>query len=109
MRTPDRDEFPNEGVFLEIVPNRRIVFTDAFGPGWVPKPDPLMVVDLTLEDEDGGTRYTAKVSHWSVEAHERHEAMGFYSGWNPCLDGLVELLGATSASLRTGCKPLDSK
>ena len=29
MRDPDGNEFPNRGVFLEVVPNERLVFTDA--------------------------------------------------------------------------------
>ena len=37
MRGPDGEESPNEGVYLEIVPNRKIVFTDAFTEGFAPK------------------------------------------------------------------------
>ena len=30
MRSPEGQEFPNRGVYLEVVPNERLVFTDAF-------------------------------------------------------------------------------
>ena len=30
MRSPEGQEFPNAGVILEVVPERRIVMTDAF-------------------------------------------------------------------------------
>src|SRR3954469_18195245 len=38
MRAPDGAEYPTRGIFLEVVPNERIVFTDAFEPGWIPHP-----------------------------------------------------------------------
>ena len=92
MRSPEGQEFPNVGVFLEVVPNERLVTTDAFGPGWEPKPDPFMVAIVTLEDEGGKTLYTATARHWTAEAKEKHEAMGFHEGWNKALDQLVELV-----------------
>ena len=42
MRAPDGSEYPNQGVFLEIAAPRRLVFTDAFGPGWVPSDKAFM-------------------------------------------------------------------
>ena len=36
MEGPDGTEMPNEGVFLEIVPDKKIVFTNAFTAGWIP-------------------------------------------------------------------------
>ena len=61
MRAPDGTPMPNEGVFLEVVPARRVVFTDAFGPGWVPH-GPFMVAIIEFADEGGRTRYTARVA-----------------------------------------------
>ena len=77
------------GVYLEVVPNERLVFTDAFTSAWEPREGaPFMVVIVTLEDEGGKTRYTAHVRHWTVDARERHEAMGFYNGWGICAEQL---------------------
>ncbi|MCB5174901.1 MULTISPECIES: SRPBCC family protein [Microvirga] len=90
MRAPDGTDMPNEGVFLEVEPNRRIVFTDAFRTGWIPQ-DPFMAVTVTFEPEGAGTRYTVRVRHWSEEARQRHEAMGFHEGWGICLGQLAEL------------------
>ena len=89
---PEGNEHPDEGVFLEVVPNERIVFTDAFSKGWQPKPDPFMLAIVTLEDEEGKTRYTATVRHWTAEAKERHEAMGFHEGWGQALNQLAQLV-----------------
>jgi uncharacterized protein YndB with AHSA1/START domain len=92
MADPEGNEYPNEGILLEVVPNEKIVFTDAFTADWEPKPDPFIVATITLEDEAGKTRYTARVLHWTVEAKERHEKMGFHEGWGQALDQLSELV-----------------
>src|SRR5690606_35044208 len=56
MADPDGNEFPNPGVYLEVVPGRRLVFTDAYTEAWVPSEKPFFTCILTFEDEGGGTR-----------------------------------------------------
>lgn len=64
MRDPEGNDYPNPGVYLEVVPNRKIVFTDAFTEAWVPSDKPFMVATVTFEDLGGGkTRYTAVARH----------------------------------------------
>ncbi len=93
MRAPDGTEYPTSGVFLEIVENERIVFTDGYEPGWLPAEDHFMTAMITLEPVAGGkTRYTARALHKSVADRERHEEMGFYQGWGECLDQLAALV-----------------
>jgi uncharacterized protein YndB with AHSA1/START domain len=92
MRGPDGNEFPNRGVYLEIVPNERLVFTDAYTEAWAPSEKPFMTVILTFDDEDGKTRYTARVRHWTVADREAHEKMGFHQGWGQCADQLAALV-----------------
>jgi uncharacterized protein YndB with AHSA1/START domain len=92
MRGPDGSEFPNRGVYLEVVKNRRIVFTDAFSAAWEPSAKPFMTVILTFEDEGGKTRYTALVRHWTVADRQAHEKMGFHEGWGRCADQLIALV-----------------
>jgi uncharacterized protein YndB with AHSA1/START domain len=89
MRDPEGHEFPNRGVYLEVVPNERLVFTDAYTKAWEPSGKPFMTVILTFEDEGGRTRYTARVRHWTVEDLETHEKMGFHEGWGRCTDQLA--------------------
>ena len=91
MRDPDGREFPNRGVYLEIVKNERIVFTDAYTKAWEPSEKPFMTVILTFADESGKTRYTARVLHWTVADRETHEQMGFHKGWGICADQLAAL------------------
>lgn len=93
MKSPDGQEMPNRGTYLEVVPNKKIVFTDAYVGDWAPSPNkPFMTVILTFEDEAGKTRYTARVRHWTAEDKETHEKMGFHQGWGICADQLTELV-----------------
>jgi uncharacterized protein YndB with AHSA1/START domain len=91
MRGPDRTEMPNRGVYLEVVPNERLVFTDAYTKAWEPSGKPFMTVILTFADEGGKTRYTARVMHWTVVDREAHEKMGFHEGWGIATDQLTAL------------------
>ena len=93
MRGPDGAEFPNRGIYLEVVPNRKLVFTDAYTSAWVPSEKPFMTGILTFEDAGNGTtKYTARVVHWSAADREAHEKMGFHQGWGQCADQLEALL-----------------
>ncbi|MBB3394548.1 SRPBCC family protein [Rhizobium sp. BK060] len=93
MRSPEGQEFPNRGVYLEIVENEKIVFTDAFTSAWVPSEKPFFVGIIVLEDlGNGRTKYTAKARHWTAADKEQHEQMGFHEGWGKCADQLAELL-----------------
>jgi uncharacterized protein YndB with AHSA1/START domain len=92
MKGPDGQEMPNRGVYLEVIKNERIVFTNAYTKAWEPSDKPFMTVILTFEDEGGKTRYTARVRHWSVEDREMHEKMGFHQGWGQCADQLTALV-----------------
>jgi uncharacterized protein YndB with AHSA1/START domain len=87
MRGPAGEENRLEGVYLEVMPERRIVSTDAFTAGWVPA-GPFMVRVDEFAEEDGRTRYTATARHWTAEARDNHAAMGFEQGWNAATDQL---------------------
>lgn len=92
MRSPEGEEFPNEGVFLEVVPVRRLVFTDAYAAGWFPSAKPFFtgIVEMT-DDGAGGTTYVARARHWTEEDKTRHAEMGFHPGWNAAADQLSAL------------------
>jgi uncharacterized protein YndB with AHSA1/START domain len=92
MRSPEGREMPNRGVYLDVVENERLVFTDAYTQAWEPSQKPFMTVVLTFEDEGGKTRYTARVRHWTAADREAHEAMGFHEGWGRCADQLAALV-----------------
>jgi uncharacterized protein YndB with AHSA1/START domain len=92
MRGPDGDTSDNPGVFLDIVPQERIVFTSSLLEGWRPAiPWLAMTAIITMEDESNGTRYTARVLHKDEEDQRKHEEMGFHEGWGICIEQLGEL------------------
>lgn len=92
MRGPDGGESDNHGIYLEVDPGKRLVFTDAYLRGWEPSDKPFMTVILTFEDLGGRTKYTALVRHWTKADKEQHEQMGFHVGWGKCTDQLEALV-----------------
>ena len=83
MYGPNGEVHKNRGVYLEVTPNRKIVFTDAFTEGWEPAADGgMMTCVLTFEARpDGKTLYLARCGHPSAEKKKQHEQMGFHQGW----------------------------
>lgn len=95
MVDPDGNKLPTEpGCYLEVVPNRKLVWTSALGPGYRPHDAAaapwFFTAVLTFEPHgDGGCKYTATAMH-STKAHaQSHEQMGFSHGWGIVLDQLV--------------------
>jgi len=92
MRSPEGEEFDNPGCYLVVEPGRRLVFTDALGPGFRPKAEPFMTAEIIIEPHSEGTRYRAIARHANPEARAKHEEMGFADGWSTALDQLVEFV-----------------
>ena len=91
FRGPEGQEFPNNGVYLEVVPNRKLVFTDAYTEAWIPSAKPFMTATITFTDEGGKTRYDAVARHWTAEDKAKHEQMGFHEGWGKATGQLEAL------------------
>jgi uncharacterized protein YndB with AHSA1/START domain len=92
MRGPDGLEVEHRSVFLEIIENERIVFTDAYVRAWVPSVQPFITAIITFADTaDSKTQYGVQVLHWSEADMKRHEEMGFVAGWNAVIDQLETL------------------
>ena len=100
MRSPEGEEFPSSGCYLEIVPERKLVWTSALLPGYRPKVPATEVVGcdfpftgvITLEPAGSGTRYRALAIHADPQASRQHAEMGFHDGWSSALDQLVEIV-----------------
>ena len=97
MTGPDGGESDNPGCFLEIVPEQRIVATSMLTGNWRPtSPWIGITFTFTMEDVEGGTRYTARCMHRTVDESRKHEEMGFYDGWGIMISQLDEFaLGLT--------------
>lgn len=99
MLSPEGERMPGDGCYLEVVPERRLVWTSALGPGFrpvkfeAPKPDSCdfaFTAILTLEPHGAnGTLYRAQAMHADEAACKLHASMGFEAGWGVCLDQLV--------------------
>ena len=91
MRSPEGSEHRLRGVYREIVPPERLVFTHC----WVDEqgaPGPETLVTVTLAEHDGRTEMRFRQALFvSVEARDRHE-----QGWTSCFERLVELLTAAA-------------
>lgn len=101
MRSPEGQDFPNVGCFLELVERRKLIWTDALAPGYRPALPSghsgscapfFFTAIITLEDHGGGTKYTARVLHKDATDRKTHEEMGFFDGWGQCLEQLVEVV-----------------
>jgi uncharacterized protein YndB with AHSA1/START domain len=90
MYGPDGEVHPHPGLVLAWDEGRRFAFTDAI-VGDLEPAGPFMIGIWEIEAEGSGTRYTAVARHWSKEACNQHEEMGFEDGWGTCADQLVEI------------------
>jgi len=101
MVDPDGNKLPTEsGCYLEIVPNRKLVWTSALGPGYRPVVQTaapwFFTAELTfMPHGKNGCTYTATAIHSTLEDAAAHEKMGFSEGWGTVLDQLVEYVKST--------------
>jgi uncharacterized protein YndB with AHSA1/START domain len=92
MRSPEGQDFPVGGCYLEIIPNEKLVWTDALEAGFRPAENPFFTAVITLVPHGQGTKYTVLAMHRDSAGRKKHEDMGFQGGWSKCLDQLVALV-----------------
>ncbi len=100
MESPEGQRFPNNGSYLEVIPNKRLTFTSVLLEDFRPAPKPEngaadlpFTVSIILEDlGNGRTRYIAHARHATKEGNKAHADMGFIAGWGAALDQLVALM-----------------
>ena len=98
MRSPEGQDFPNTGCYLEIIENQKLVFTDALGANFRPSEKPFITVAVHVEPQGTGTKYTVVAMHKDEAGRQAHEEMGFHEGWGLCYDQMIELLKKTQPS-----------
>jgi uncharacterized protein YndB with AHSA1/START domain len=104
MMGPDgHQNTPFGGKYLEIVPNKRIVFDDAFeSPG-----AERMVVTVTFDEEDGKTTLTIHTLFESIAMKNKHLGAGFLIGFNSSLDQLADVVAEMRSSRIHALPPVD--
>jgi len=90
LRGPDGQEHPFKGVYREIVPPERLVYTFICDVPGIR--DHEAVETLTFEEHDGKTTLTDTMVHKTVEARDGHLQAGMEAGAAETLDRLAELL-----------------
>ena len=101
MRSPEGQDCPNQGCYLEVVPQERLAWTDALSAGYRPSARGYLTGDggfyvscfLALEALGSRTRYSAYAFHSDGAGRRKHLDMGFQQGWSTALDQLVDLCG----------------
>lgn len=100
MCSPEGQQFPNSGCYLEVVPERRLTWTDALTAGYRPSSRGYLTSEagfyitaiLSLEAMGSQTRYVAHAMHSDESGRKKHAEMGFADGWGAALDQLVALM-----------------
>ncbi len=95
MKGPNGEKMQNDGCYLEVIPNQKLVWTGMLSKGFRPTaPDSSgfpFVATILISKTDQGTSYKAIVAHADVEGRSQHEQMGFHEGWGKAFDQLVAL------------------
>jgi uncharacterized protein YndB with AHSA1/START domain len=87
-RAPGEVEYAFRGVYHEVVPSERLVYTFEFEP----MPGHVMLETITFEDQDGQTRLTDKSVFQSVEDRDGMIQSGMESGATESMDRLAALV-----------------
>lgn len=88
MRMSDGSEHPFKGVYLEIVPSERLVYTECYDMSAIGSPEWLTTV--TFEERNGKTKLTCLLLHPSGEARDGHLQSGMEAGMILSLNRLAE-------------------
>lgn len=89
-RGPAGEEMTMDGVYREVLPPERLVYTERWGADW-----PEAVNTLLLTEQAGATMLTAAVAYASAEVRDRALATGMLDGWAHSydrLDGYLQTL-----------------
>ena len=92
-------EFKGEACILEVVPEKRIVWTSALLPGFAPREFaadgsegfPFTAIHSFDDAGDGRTRYRATAIHKNAADRDAHGQMGFAGGWGTCAEQMAEV------------------
>jgi uncharacterized protein YndB with AHSA1/START domain len=88
QREQDGSEYAFNGVYREIVPPERLVYTFEFEP----MPGHVLLETITFEEHDGKTTLTDHALFDSVEDRDGMLASGMEAGAAETMDRLAELL-----------------
>jgi uncharacterized protein YndB with AHSA1/START domain len=86
MKSPDGEEHDVSGIYREVIPNEKLVFTWA----WRSTPERESLVTLTFKPDGDGTLMTlTHEQFFDEEARDRHQG-----GWTSAMDKLGKYVEA---------------
>jgi len=84
MKAPSGEDHDVSGVYREVIPNEKLVFTWA----WKTAPERESLVTVLLKPDAGGTLLTlTHEQFFDADARDRHQG-----GWNAALDKLEKFV-----------------
>ncbi len=95
MQGPDGTVYPNKGIYQEVDPPARLVFSDIVDDdagAWGDTPPPSSVTTVTFDDRDGKTTVTMVTRLDSVAARDAMVEMGSEAGMTESFERLDALL-----------------
>jgi uncharacterized protein YndB with AHSA1/START domain len=100
MESPDGEQYPSVGCYLEIDVEKKLVWTNSLLPDYRPN----LTIDLENDfyftafimmnsspKNPQETNYKIILKHGSKEDCEKHQDLGFQEGWSAALDQLINL------------------
>jgi uncharacterized protein YndB with AHSA1/START domain len=88
LRMADGSEHPFRGIYREIVPPERLIYTECYDVPAVGSPEWLTTV--IFEEHGGKTKLTSTLLHQSAEARDGHLQAGMEAGMVQTLNRLAE-------------------
>ncbi len=81
---------PSKGSVLDAIKDRRFAFTDLMTENFQPVANPGLgfTATIDLSDQEGGTLYHVTARHRTAEDSQKHQTMGFTTGWGMVADQL---------------------
>ncbi len=96
MQGPEGQKMPNDGCFLEVVENQKLVWTNMMTSGYRPNISSSLdfpfVAHILLSNSANKNSYKAIVTHGDEMSRQKHEKMGFQEGWGIAFEQLSALL-----------------
>jgi uncharacterized protein YndB with AHSA1/START domain len=96
MEGPAGEKMSNHGCYLEVIPNKKLVWTNMMSQGLQPATTEVMgfpfVAIITLLKTESDTHFKAVLKHADEAGRKKHEQMGFQEGWGMAFLQLEELM-----------------